>query len=94
MLIYTQPEGNKESEDENMNEIYIAIRITEYGTGKTTCTISQSVGEEPLETHELELAHALKLMWELVLAGGKREVSINRLDRDIVTMSAYIFLPG
>ena len=77
-----------------MNEIYIAIRITEYGFGEPTCTISQSVGEEPLETHQLELNHALQLMWELVLAGGKREVSINRLDRDIVTRSAYIFLPG
>lgn len=77
-----------------MNEIYISVRITEYGNGNTTCTLTQSVDNEPLESQYISLDKARKLIWELVLAGGKREVSINRLDRDIVTRTAYIFLPN
>ena len=76
------------------NEIYISLRITEYGNGKMTCILSQSVGDEPLECTPISLDKARKLMWELVLAGGKREVTINRLDQHIVTRGAYIFLPG
>ena len=75
-------------------EIYISVRITEYGNGKSTCTITQSVDDEPLKTQYISMEKARKLMWELVLAGGTRDVSINRLDRDIVTRSAYIFLPN
>ena len=75
-------------------EIYISVRITEYGNGKMTCILSQSVDDNPLECTPIDLDKARKLMWELVLAGGKREVSINRLDRDIITRGAYIFLPS
>ena len=75
-------------------EIYISVRITEYGNGKSTCAITQSVDDGPLESEYITMEKACKLIWELVLAGGKREVSINRLDRDIVTRSAYIFLPN
>lgn len=77
-----------------MKEIYISVRITEYGTGDMTCTLTQQVNDEPLESQCISLDKARKLMWELVLAGGQREVYINRLDRDIVTRSAYIFLPN
>lgn len=77
-----------------MNEIYINIRITEYGNGKINCFLSQSVNDEPLDIQEVSLNKARKLMWELVLAGGEREVNINPHDRDIVTRSAYIFLPN
>ena len=77
-----------------MNEIYINVRITEYGNGHVTCVLSQSVNDEPLETQYMSLDKARKLIWELVLAGGEREVHINRRDRDIVTRSAYIFLPN
>lgn len=77
-----------------MNEIYISVRITEYGNGHVTCTLTQSVNDEPLETQYISLDKARKLIWELVLAGGEREVHINRLDRDIVTRTAYIFLPN
>lgn len=76
-----------------MGEIYVAVRITEYGNGYSTCTLSQSVGDEPLDTQFIDINKARKLMWELVLAGGKREVRINRIDRDIITRCAYIFLP-
>ena len=77
-----------------MNEIYINIRITEYGNGNASCFLVQSVDDGPLEITPITIDKARKLMWELVLAGGKREVSINRLDRDIVTRTAYIFLPN
>ena len=77
-----------------MNGIYISARITEYGNGDVTCTLTQSVDDGPLETQYISLDKARKLIWELVLAGGKREISINRLDRDIVTRTAYIFLPN
>lgn len=94
MLFYACPKGTKESEKRTMNEIYISIRITEYGNGHVNCYMTQSVNDEPLETTQISLDKARKLMWELVLAGGTREVHINRLDRDIVTRSAYIFLPN
>ena len=77
-----------------MNEIYIHISITEYGNGRIDCCMVQSVGDGPLEITKLDVPHALKLMWELVLAGGHREVCINRFNRDIVTRNAYIILPG
>ena len=75
-------------------EIYISVRITDFGNGSQTCALAQSVDDGPLESEYISLDKARKLMWELVLAGGKREVSISRLDRDIVTRSAYIFLPN
>ena len=77
-----------------MKEIYISIRITEYGNGTMTCVMNQSIDDGPIEITEISLEKARKLMWELVLAGGTREVSVNRYDRDIVTRSAYIFLPN
>ena len=75
-------------------EIYISVDITEYGNGNTVCFLSQQVDDGELEMTRLDPLHASKLMWELVLAGGKRNVRINSLDRDIVTREAYVFLPG
>lgn len=77
-----------------MNEIYINVQIVDYGNGNIRCTLSQAVDDEPLDTKIISLDKARKLMWELVLAGGVREVNINRFDRDIVTRGAYIFLPN
>ena len=77
-----------------VKEIYMHVTITEYGTGRISCRFTQSIDDGPLEITEITLDKARKLMWELVLAGGKREININRYDRDIVTRSAYIFLPN
>lgn len=77
-----------------MKEIYINIRITEYGNGDMTCVMNQSIDGGPIEITKISLDKARKLMWELVLAGGTREININRYDRDIVTRNAYIFLPN
>lgn len=75
------------------NNIYIAVRITDYGNGSVHCSMSQSVNDEPLNIVKLTKAHAQKLQWELVLAGGKRTVTVNSLDRSIVSADTYIFLP-
>ena len=74
------------------NEIYINVSITDHGNGNITCEMIQSVDDGPLEATKLDRNHANKLIWELVLAGGKRRVWVNRFDRNIVVTEAYIFL--
>ena len=74
------------------NEIYMNIRITEYGNGRIDCKFSESINDEELRTKDITLDKARRLMWELKLAGGRKEVIVNRYDRDIVTRSVYIFL--
>lgn len=76
------------------NEIYMSVSITDFGNGKVRCIFSESINDEPIKLSYIDINKARKLMWELVLAGGKRSVSINSLDRDIVTSNAYIFLPN
>ena len=75
-----------------MNEIYISVSITEYGNGYMDCTYAEQIDDNPLTFEHISLDKARRMMWELVLAGGVRRVNINRLDRDIVTREAYIFL--
>ena len=75
-----------------MNEIYMNVSITEYDNKCIDCKFSESINDEPLKITDITLDKARRLMWELVLAGGKRDVSVNRYNRDIVTRSAYIFM--
>lgn len=75
-----------------MNEIYINISITEYGNGNMDCLYTEQVNDEPMTIKRIELDKARRLIWELVLAGGKRTVGINSYDRNIVRRDAYIFL--
>lgn len=75
-------------------EIYISIDITDFGDGYVRCEMLQSVDDGPLEATKLDINKAHKLIWELVLAGGKRSYRTNYLDRTIVNQSAYIFLPN
>ena len=58
------------------------------------CYLTQQVDDGELEMTKLDLDHARKLMWELVLAGGRKQVRINTLNRDIVSREVYIFLPS
>lgn len=76
------------------NEIYMNINITDFGHGEIRCIFSESIDDGPLKLSYVDINKALKLMWELVLAGGTRSVNVNSLDRNIVTRSAYIFLPN
>lgn len=76
------------------NEIYMSVSITNFGNGRIECIFSESINDEPIRLKHIDFNKARKLMWELVLAGGKRSVRVNPLDRDIVTSNAYIFLPN
>ena len=75
-------------------EIYISVDITEYGNGNIDCFLNQQVDDGELEMTRIDINRARKLMWELVLAGGRKSVRVNSLDRDIVCREAYIFLPS
>lgn len=74
------------------NEIYMNVSIAEYGNGHIDCKFSESINDEELRTKDITLDKARRLMWELVLAGGRKELVINRYDRNIVTRNVYIFL--
>ena len=76
------------------NEIYMNVSITDFGNGEIRCLFTESINDEPIKLTHIDINKARKLMWELVLAGGKRSVSVNSLNRDIITSSAYIFLPN
>lgn len=75
------------------NTIYINIAIRDLGNGTVMADMAQSVNDEPLTITQLDLNHARKLMWELVLAGGVREYHNNMFDRSIISVNTYIFLP-
>ena len=70
----------------------MSISIVEYGIGEPECVFVQQVDDEEMEVHKLAKDKALKLMWELVLAGAKKTVQINQFDRHINRREAYIFL--
>lgn len=76
-----------------MKEIYMSVSIVDFGNGHITCRFCEAIGDEPIRIKELELNKARRLMWELVLAGGKRSVQVNTLDHTIISSGAYIFLP-
>ena len=75
-------------------EIYISVSITDFGNGRTECFLNQSVNDEPLDMQPISLDKARKLMWELVLAGGKKSMKVNRFNHHITMKDAYIFLPN
>ena len=77
-----------------MNEIYINVMINDFGNGRVRCAMTQQVNDGKLDVQHIDKAKAQRLMWELVLAGGKREVYVNQFDRNIVTSQAWIFLPN
>lgn len=74
------------------NEIYMNVSITYFGN-RVECRYCEAIGDEPLHIKTIELNKARRLIWELVLAGGQREVCINSRDRSIVRVDAGIFLP-
>lgn len=69
------------------------VSIVDFGNGKIEGRYYESIGDNEIETKELPLDKAKRLMWELVLAGGVRSVRVSRYDRNMVTSEAYIFLP-
>ena len=76
------------------NQIYIYVYTTTYGKGyRKISRLVQDDGEGKLVSKDIEEQKALKLMWEVVLAGGTREVEINYRNPHIVTVGAYLLLP-
>ena len=70
------------------------VSIVEFGNNEVECIFAQQIDDGPLEWERIPLEKALRMQWELVLAGGVRNVSVNRLDRHIVFRDTYIFLPN
>jgi len=72
--------------------LYMTAAVTNYGNGEKFCRFSESIGDGEIKTRRVTELEALRMMWELKLAGGTREVTINQFDRDIFTVCTYIFL--
>lgn len=75
------------------NQIYVYAYITTYSSNRKTCRLVQDYGDGKLVSEDIDELKAKKLIWEIVLAGGTREMDINYLNHRIVTIGAYIFLP-
>lgn len=71
----------------------MSVSITHFGNGHTACYFYEAIGDEPLTSTQVDLQHAQRLMWELVLAGAKRSTRVNSLDPSICSADTYIFLP-
>lgn len=74
-------------------ELWMNVSIVDFGNGNIEGRYYECVGDNEIETKELPLDKAKRLMWELVLAGGVRSVRVSRYDRHMITSEAYIFLP-
>lgn len=59
-----------------MKELWISIHIINHTDGSHSCWMGQSVDDEPMQITELAYDKACKLMWELKLAGGEKEITI------------------
>ena len=78
------------------NCVYMSVHITAYSYPhwKPYCKFFQQINGEPMTSRTITLDEACRLMWELKLAGGRKTVRVNTLDRDIVSREVYIFLPS
>ena len=76
------------------NDIYISVTILDFGNGDYHATLNQAIGDNPVEVTKLDINHAKRLMWELVLAGGKREYKSNMYDHSLTNTHTYLFLPN
>lgn len=74
------------------NQIYMNVSITYFGNGRIECCYDESIDDAPITIRELDIDTARRMMWELVLAGGHRDININRYDRDIIHITTYLFL--
>lgn len=70
-----------------MKHIYMSLSITDYNSPflGTECRFWEAVDGGEMTCRKLPLQEARKLMWELVLAGGEKKLSINYLNPKINT---------
>ena len=64
-----------------MRQIYMSVQITNYGTKsmKPDCFFFNVDENDKLISKEISYDEARRLMWELKLAGGEKEVRTNYL---------------
>lgn len=64
-----------------MKHIYINLHISYWSTPRCTptCYYYEAVDNEEADFHEISYEKALKLQWELMLAGAERTISSNPL---------------
>lgn len=66
-----------------MNSIYMKVDITTYEDGTADCFFHEIIDHNPCQITSIPLQKAQRLMWELVKAGGKRELDVNRYNHHI-----------
>lgn len=76
-----------------MKHIYMNVSITRYSYKGLApdCTLFQKVDDEEMTSTKLDYDTARRMMWELVLAGGEREVSTNYLNPGISTTQVTLW---
>lgn len=67
-----------------MKSIYMKVQITNCDRNSVECTLRQIIDGGDVETQELSLEQALRMMWELKLAGGTKRVWPNRYCPSII----------
>lgn len=68
-----------------MKHIYINISITRYSYHgmEPDCDFWQRVDDGEMEHRKLDYNTACRMMWELMLIGGERKITINHLNPGI-----------
>lgn len=74
-------------------EIWISVGIDYNKHGILNCDLCQQVGDEEITIKHLSPLEAKRMIWELKLAGGTHEVTVNRFDRYLVSTRTWLLLP-
>jgi len=75
-----------------MKDLCITVNIIRHSDGSTTCWLGQQVNDGKVEITNLELDKANKLMWELKLAGGEKDVVYTRDPKLYYTRVIYFMM--
>ena len=75
-----------------MKELWISVNIVDHTDGSHSCWMGQAVDDEPLEITDLTYDKARKLMWELKLAGGDKEMIFSPDSKPTLFMRRVVYL--
>ncbi len=79
--------------EKNPNSLYIRVSITYFDNGIAPMTrMGQIANKDHIIDTEIPLAHAQKLMWELVKAGGTRTYESNPYAHNIHTSEVTYYM--
>lgn len=76
-----------------MKTLYMALSITTSVNGYSSCFFGECIDGAPCQSHELSLAEAQKMQWELVKAGAERVIDVNRFDPNMSTIYVTYWMP-